>query len=42
MEHCAIDLNGFRGLLIRWERIGANCLGLVHFACGLIAFQQAR
>ena len=34
--------NRFRGLLIRWERIGALYLGLVHFACGLIAFQQAR
>ncbi len=33
--------NRFRGLLIRWERVGAHDLGLLHLACGLIAFQQA-
>jgi transposase len=34
--------NRFRGLLIRWERKGDNYLALVHLACGLIAFAQAR
>ena len=34
--------NRFRGLLIRWERIGERYLGLLHLACGLIALQQAR
>jgi transposase len=33
--------NRFRGLLVRWKRIGANYLALLHLACGLIAFQQA-
>jgi len=33
--------NRFRGLLIRWERKACNYLGLLHFACGLIAFQQS-
>jgi transposase len=33
--------NRFRGLLIRWERKGANYLALVQLGCGLIAFQQA-
>ena len=33
--------NRFRALLIRWERKGENYLGLVHLACGLIAFQRA-
>jgi transposase len=33
--------NRFRGLLIRWERKGANYLALLHLACGLIAWQQA-
>ena len=34
--------NRFRALLIRWERKACNYLALVHLACGLIAFQQAR
>lgn len=34
--------NRFRGLLVRWERTGALYRGLLHLACGLIAFQQAR
>ena len=34
--------NRFRGLLIRWERIGAHYRGLFHLTCGLVAFQQAR
>ena len=33
--------NRFRGILIRWERKGPNYKGLVLFASGLIAFQQA-
>ncbi len=33
--------NRFRGLLVRWERIGAHYLGLLHLACALIAFRQA-
>ena len=34
--------NRFRGLLVRWERIGAHYHGLLHLACALIAFRQAR
>ena len=34
--------NRFRGLFIRYERKACNYLALVHLACGLIAFQQAR
>jgi transposase len=34
--------NRFRALLICWERKAANHLALVHLACGLIAWQQAR
>ena len=34
--------NRFRALLVRYERKAANYLALVHLACGLIAFQQAR
>jgi putative transposase len=34
--------NRFRALLIRWERKACNYLALVHLACGIIAFQQAR
>ena len=33
--------NRFRALLVRWERTGERYLGLLHLACGLIAFQQA-
>lgn len=33
--------NQFRGLLIRWERIGANYLALVQIACAFIAFNAA-
>jgi integrase len=33
--------NRFRGLLVRWERIGAHYLALLHLACALIAFRQA-
>lgn len=34
--------NRFRALLVRWERIGAHYLALLHLACAIIAFQQAR
>jgi len=34
--------NRFRGLLIRWERKACNYLALVHFASGIIAYQQAQ
>jgi putative transposase len=34
--------NRYRALLIRWERKAANYLALVHLACALIAYQQAR
>ena len=33
--------NRFRGLLIRWERQGANYLAMCQLACAIIAFQQA-
>jgi putative transposase len=33
--------NRFRGLLVRWERIGSHYLALLHLACALIAFRQA-
>lgn len=33
--------NRFRGLLIRWECRGELYQGLLHLACGLIAFAQA-
>jgi hypothetical protein len=32
--------NRFRGLLVRWERIGSPYLALLHLACALIAFRQ--
>lgn len=34
-------INRFRRLLIRWEKIAENYLGMLHFACGLIAFRAA-
>jgi transposase len=34
--------NRFRALLVRWDRIGAHYLALLHLACAIIAFQQAR
>lgn len=33
--------NQFRGLLIRWERISANYLAMVHLACAFIALDAA-
>jgi putative transposase len=41
VERTGSWLNRFRGLLVRWERIGANYLALLHLACALIALQQA-
>jgi putative transposase len=32
-------LHRYRALLIRWCKKGQNYLGLLHFACGLIAFR---
>lgn len=34
-------LNRFRRILIRWEKSPANYIGLLHFACALIAFRAA-
>jgi transposase len=34
--------NNFRALRIRWEKIAANHLALVHMACALITFQAAE
>ena len=34
-------LNRFRRILIRWEKDDEYQLGMLHFACGIIAFQQA-
>jgi putative transposase len=34
--------NRYRGLLVRWERIGANYQALVELGSALIALQQAR
>ena len=34
-------LNRFRRILIRWEKVDDYHLGMLHFACGIIAFQQA-
>ncbi|HTP28382.1 MAG TPA: hypothetical protein VMK12_22345 [Anaeromyxobacteraceae bacterium] len=41
VEHTNAWHDRFRGLLVRWERIGAHCLGLLHLACERIAFCQA-
>jgi transposase len=34
-------LNRFRRILIRWEKKPENYIGLLHFACALIAFRAA-
>lgn len=34
-------INRFRRLLIRWEKLEANYLGLLHFACALITYRAA-
>jgi putative transposase len=41
VERAGAWINRFRGLLIRWERIAANYLGLLHFACALIAHRNS-
>jgi transposase len=33
-------LNRFRRILIRWEKVDDYHLGMLHFACAIIAFQQ--
>lgn len=35
-------LNRFRRILIRWEKVDDYHRGMLHFACGIIAFQQAE
>ena len=32
-------LNRFRGILIRWEKKLENYLGMLHLACGIIAWR---
>jgi len=34
-------MNRFRRLLVRWDKKPANYLGMLHFACALIAFRAA-
>jgi putative transposase len=34
-------LNRFRRILIRWEKDDLYHLGMLHLACGIIAYQQA-
>jgi transposase len=34
-------LNRFRRILIRWEKKAENYLGLLHFACAIIAYRRA-
>jgi transposase len=34
-------MNRFRRILIRWEKQADNYFALLHFVCGIIAFQQA-
>lgn len=34
-------LNRYRAILVRWCKKSENYLACLHFACGLIAFQQA-
>jgi putative transposase len=34
-------MNRFRRLLIRWEKVDHYHLGMIHFACGIIAYQRA-
>lgn len=33
-------LNGYRRLLVRWEKKGRNYLALLHFACALITWNR--
>lgn len=34
-------LNRFRRILVRWEKVDDYHLGMLHFACGIVALQQA-
>jgi putative transposase len=34
-------LNRFRRILVRWDKKAENYIGLLHFACALIAFRAA-
>jgi transposase len=34
-------MNRFRGVLTRWTKKSVNCLGLLHFVCGLISYRAA-
>lgn len=34
-------LNRFRAVLIRWSKKPQNYLAMLHFACGIITYQQA-
>jgi transposase len=34
-------LNRFRAILIRWNKKPANYLGLIHLACGIVAWRHA-
>ncbi len=34
-------MNRFRRILVRWDKKPENYLGLLHFACALIAFRAA-
>jgi putative transposase len=41
VERAHAWLNRFRGILIRWPKKPQNYRALIHFACGIIAAQQA-
>ena len=41
VERTHAGMNRFRSLLIRWAKKPENYLGLLHFACGLIAYRAA-
>ena len=34
-------MNRFRGVLTRWTKKSVNCLGLLHFVCGLVSYRAA-
>jgi putative transposase len=41
VERAHAWMNRFRSLLIRWAKKAENYLGMLHFACGLIAYRAA-
>jgi putative transposase len=41
VERTGSWLNRFRCLLVRWERLAVNHLGLLHLGCALIVHRQA-